>query len=119
MGEGDTNGFNQIGIKTDTYYPGLEVKKNGDCVWYTRKTKKIKILTDQRPSIATTSLLMMAWMFSIKYNCDDYDGVGPSGKGSPNDIPNPKRIKRHTKTSCNSDCEESSEYKDCDEELSE
>ena len=30
--EGDANGFNQIGIKTDTYYPGLEVKKNGDCV---------------------------------------------------------------------------------------
>ena len=44
--------------------------------------------------------------------------AGPSGEGSSNDIPNPKRIKRHTEAHGNSDSEESSEYEDCDEELS-
>ena len=48
----------------------------------------------------------------VKRSHDDYNGAGPSGEGSS------KRIKRHTETNVNSDSEESSEYKDCDEELS-
>ena len=54
----------------------------------------------------------------VKRSRDDYNGAGPSREGSSNDIPNPKRIKRHTEAHGNSDSEESSEYKDCDEELS-
>ena len=29
-----------------------------------------------------------------KRNRDDFDGAGPNGEGSSNDIPNPKRIER-------------------------
>ena len=54
----------------------------------------------------------------VKRSRDDYNGAGPSGEESSNDIPNPKRIKRHTEAHGKFDCEESSEYKDCDEELS-
>ena len=54
----------------------------------------------------------------VKRSSDDYNGAGPSGEGSSNDIPNPKRIKRHTEAPGNSNSEESSEYEDCDEELS-
>nr|POE71445.1 hypothetical protein CFP56_44790 [Quercus suber] len=55
-----------------------------------------------------------------KRSRDDYDGAGPSGEGSSNDIPNPKRIERLTEfmTHGNAGCEDSSEYKECDEELS-
>uniref|UniRef100_A0A2N9GFH7 TIR domain-containing protein n=1 Tax=Fagus sylvatica TaxID=28930 RepID=A0A2N9GFH7_FAGSY len=53
----------------------------------------------------------------VKRRRDEYDGAGPSGEGSSNDIPHPKRIERPTEFG-NSDSEESSEYKDCDEELS-
>ena len=42
---------------------------------------------------------------------DDYDGTGPSGEGSSNDMPNPKRIERlpEFKTHGNFDCIELSE----------
>ena len=51
---------------------------------------------------------------------DDFDGAGPSGEGSSNDVPYPKRIERlpEFKTRGNSNCEESSEYKECGEEFS-
>uniref|UniRef100_A0A2N9GFP6 Disease resistance R13L4/SHOC-2-like LRR domain-containing protein n=1 Tax=Fagus sylvatica TaxID=28930 RepID=A0A2N9GFP6_FAGSY len=53
----------------------------------------------------------------VKRSRDEYDGVGPSGEGSSNDVPHPKRIERPTEFD-NSNSEESSKYKDCDEELS-
>ena len=53
----------------------------------------------------------------VKRRRDEYDGAGTSGEGSSNDVPHPKRIERPTEFG-NSDSEESSEYKDCDEELS-
>ena len=45
---------------------------------------------------------------------DDYDGVGPSGDGSSNDLPHSKRIERLVEFNNhgNSYCAESSEYKD-------
>ena len=52
----------------------------------------------------------------VKRSRDDYNGAGPSEEGSSNDIPNPKRIKKHTEADGNSDSEESSEYEDCEEE---
>uniref|UniRef100_A0A2N9HCR1 TIR domain-containing protein n=1 Tax=Fagus sylvatica TaxID=28930 RepID=A0A2N9HCR1_FAGSY len=56
----------------------------------------------------------------IKRSRDDYDGAGPSGEGSSNDIPNPKRIERLTESMAygNSDSKESIEFKDCYEEQS-
>ena len=64
------------------------------------------------------SMAMIVECDKAKKCCDDYDGARLSGEGSSNDISNPKRIKRHTETHGNLDCEELSEYKDCDEELS-
>uniref|UniRef100_A0A2N9GNB1 TIR domain-containing protein n=1 Tax=Fagus sylvatica TaxID=28930 RepID=A0A2N9GNB1_FAGSY len=48
------------------------------------------------------------------------DEAGPSGQGSSNDVPHPKRIERLTEFMAqgNSDGEESSEFKECREELS-
>ena len=56
----------------------------------------------------------------IKRSRDEYDGAGPSGEGSSNDIPNPKRIERLTESMAygNSDSKESIEFKDCYEEQS-
>jgi hypothetical protein len=47
----------------------------------------------------------------VKRSRDDYDGAGPSGEGSSNDVPHPKRIQRLTEsmTHGNSDCEDSSD----------
>ena len=56
----------------------------------------------------------------VKRSRDDYDGAGRSGKGSFIDVPNSKRIERLIEftTHGNSEFEESSEYLECDEELS-
>ena len=62
--------------------------------------------------------LVVVECHKVKHSRDDYNGARPSGDGSSNDIPNPKRIKRHIEAHAKSDCEESSEYKDCDKELS-
>ncbi|XP_075648064.1 TMV resistance protein N-like [Castanea sativa] len=87
--EGDVNGFSQIRIKIETYYSSVKVKKWG-----------------------------FRMIYKVKRSRDDYNGAGPSREGSSTDIPNPKRIKSHTEAHGKSDCEESSEYKDCGEELS-
>ena len=54
--------------------------------------------------------------FKAKQTRDDYDEVGSS-----NNEPHPKSIERlpEIMAHSNSDCEESSEYKECREELSE
>uniref|UniRef100_A0A2N9HLU2 NB-ARC domain-containing protein n=1 Tax=Fagus sylvatica TaxID=28930 RepID=A0A2N9HLU2_FAGSY len=56
----------------------------------------------------------------IKRSRDEYDGAGPSGEGSSNDVPHPKRIERLTESMAygNSDSKESIEFKDCYEEQS-
>uniref|UniRef100_A0A7N2LKS2 Uncharacterized protein n=1 Tax=Quercus lobata TaxID=97700 RepID=A0A7N2LKS2_QUELO len=43
--------------------------------------------------------------------CDDYEDAGPSGEGSSNDLPHPKRIES---LHGDSDCEE---YFECGEEI--
>ena len=51
--------------------------------------------------------------YEAKRTREDYDGAGSS-----NDKPHPKRIARRLEIMShgNSDCEESSEYKDCSED---
>ena len=73
--------------------------------------KDIEDIDRTWPSIATTaSLLTRALMFPIIYNFDnlavvvechnvkrshdDYDGVGPNGEGSTNDVLYPERTRR-------------------------
>uniref|UniRef100_A0A2N9GGH9 NB-ARC domain-containing protein n=1 Tax=Fagus sylvatica TaxID=28930 RepID=A0A2N9GGH9_FAGSY len=135
--EYDANGFCQIGIRFEIDYPGKEtfrsskeVKKCGFRLLYK------KDIEDPIPTTAQCSNNNITpyegldvphhnfnnWTVltegnKVKRSRDEYDGAGPSGEGSSNDVPHPKRIERPTEFG-NSDSEESSEYKDCDEELS-
>ena len=47
----------------------------------------------------------------------DYDGVGPSGEGSSNDLPHPQRIQTLTKIMAHgeSDCEECNDWQESSE----
>lgn len=121
LSEGDANGFTQIGIKIETRGPGEEVKKCGFRMIYNKDIEDLDQAMAQHSNSSISpyeSMAMIVECDKAKRSCDDYDGAGLSGEGSSNDISNPKRIKRHTETHGNSDCEELSEYKDCDEELS-
>nr|POE98723.1 hypothetical protein CFP56_70257 [Quercus suber] len=62
------------------------------------------------------NLTMVAEGKKAKQICDDYDGSGPSGEGSSNDVQHPKRIERlaEFKPHGDSDCEE---YFECNEEI--
>ncbi|KAL4594401.1 hypothetical protein ACB092_12G017700 [Castanea dentata] len=113
--EGDANGFSQIGIKIRN--SNCKVKKCGIRMMY---KKDIEDLDQTMAQYSNSSITPYDGLecHKVKRNRDDCDGAGPNGEGSSNDKPNPKRIKRHTETHGNSDSEESSEYKDCDNELS-
>ena len=93
-------------------------------VWYTKKTEDLNQTMAQS---SNTSIIPYEDLGVLHHNSDnsmvvgegniakrtrdDYDEVGPSGEGSFNDMPNPKRIGRlpKFKTHGNSDCVESSE----------
>ncbi|XP_030934476.1 disease resistance-like protein DSC1 [Quercus lobata] len=127
--EGDVNGFSQIRIKIESSQ--VKVKKWGIRMIY---KKDIEDLDKTMVQYSNSSITPYDGMDVVHHNFDhspvvvechkvkrsrdDYNGAGPNGEGSSNDIPNPKWIKRHTEAHGKSDCEESSEYKDCDEELS-
>ncbi|XP_030957128.1 disease resistance-like protein DSC1 isoform X1 [Quercus lobata] len=131
LSEGDANGFSQIRIEFETYDSIWEVKKCGLRVIYKKDIEDLDQTMVQCSNSSITpygdldvfhhnfnNSAMVVECHKVKRSHDDCDGAGASGEGSSNDIPNPKRIKRHTETHGNSDCEESSEYKECDEELS-
>ena len=121
--ECEANEFSQIGIKIDIS-SDMEVKKCGFRMVY---KKDIEDLNQTMSQSSNTSIIpyedlgvlhhisdnsIVAGDGNIaKRTCDDYDGAGPSGEGSSNDMPNPKMIKRlqEFKTHGNSDCPESSE----------
>ncbi|XP_075648059.1 TMV resistance protein N-like [Castanea sativa] len=129
--EDDVNGFSQIRIKIEDDILRLKVKKWGFRMIY---KKDIEDLDRTMVQYSNNDITLYDGMdvlhhnfgnssvavecHEVKRSHDDYNGVGPSGEGSSNDITNPKRIKRHTEAHGKSDCEESSEYKECDEELS-
>ena len=115
----DANGFCQIGIRFETDNPfkrqslrsSKKVKKCGVRLLYK------KDIEDPIPTDSDSDSTLVTEGNKVKRRRDEYDGAGPSGEGSSNDVPHPKRIERPTEFG-NSDSEESSEYKDCDEELS-
>ena len=129
--EGDGNGFNQIRIKIKTDDLSMKVKKWGFRMIYKKDIEDLDRTMVQYSNSNITpydgtdvlhrnfsNLLVAVEWHKVKRSRDDYNGAGPSGEGSSSDMPNPKRIKRHTEAHGKFDCEESSEYKDCDEELS-
>ncbi|XP_075648781.1 TMV resistance protein N-like [Castanea sativa] len=128
---GDANGFCQIGIEFRTKDSIWKVKKCGLRVIYEKDIEDLDRTMVQYSNNSITpygdldvfhhnfnNSTVVVECHKVKCSRDDCDGAGPSGEGSSNDIPNPKRIKWHTETHGNSDSEESSEYKDCAEELS-
>ena len=127
----DANGFSHIGIRFGTCHSSFKVKKSGLHMVY---KKDIEDLNQTMAQSSSNNIIPYEGLDVLHHNFDnsaavvegnnakrtygDCDGAGPSGEGSSHDIPNPKRIKRHKETHGNFDFEESSEYKDCDEELS-
>ncbi|KAK9993089.1 hypothetical protein SO802_022792 [Lithocarpus litseifolius] len=100
------NGFSQIGLRIET---GFKVKKCGFRMVYKRDTEDLNRFMAQRGNNDITPYeginvqedsfghsAVVAEGNKAKRSCDNYDGAGPSGEGSSNDIPNPKRIKRLT-----------------------
>ena len=129
--EGDVDGFSQIRIKIETGDFGVKVKKWGIRMIYNEDIEDLDRTMVQNSNNSITPYdgmdvvhhnfdlsSVVVECHQVKRSRDDYNGAGPSGEGSSNDIPNPKKIKRHTEAHGNSDSEESSEYEDCDEELS-
>ena len=101
----DANGFSRIGIRIQVNNPGLEVKKCGFRMVYKKDIEDLNRITAQCRNNNITpyegiDVLLHNFDNSavaekgnkIKRSRDDYDGAGPSGEGSSNDIPNPKRI---------------------------
>ena len=104
--EWEANEFNQIGIKIETGL-GLEVKEYGFRMVY---KKDIEDLNQTMAQSSNTGIIPYEDLGVLHHNFDnsvvvaegnkakrtrdDYDGVGPSGDGSSNDVPNPKRIER-------------------------
>ena len=118
LSEGDANGFTQIGIKIETGGPGEEVKKCGFRMIYNKDIEDLDRTMDQHSKSSISpyeSLAMIVECDKAKRSCDDYDGAGLNGEGSSNDISNLKRIKRHTETHGNSDCEELSDWDESNE----
>ena len=139
----DANGFSQIGIRFKTKYSSFEVKKSGLRMVY---KKDIEDPNQTMTQGSNNSIIPCEGLDVLHHNFDisatvvegnnakctygDYDGAGPSGEGSSNDIPLPDRIKMHaefmdlvnsfifTEDLGNSDCEELSENENSDEELS-
>ncbi|KAK4594871.1 hypothetical protein RGQ29_018557 [Quercus rubra] len=111
--ECDANGFSQIGIKITTSrwscrLPSpLMVKKCGFRMVYKKDIEDLNL--DNWMAAAAEG-------YKAKRSGDDYDGAGSS-----NYEPHPKRIERVTKFmgEGNSNCEESSENKECAEDSSE
>ena len=124
----DANGFSQIGIQIDTRGSVLEVKKFGFRMMYKKDIEGLNRITGRcsnnniTPYEGTNVLhhnfdnsTVATEGNKIKRSHDEYDGAGPSGEGSLNDVPNPKRIERLPKfvDLSNSNCKESIEFKDC------
>ena len=126
--EFEANELSQIGIKIETRHSGMEVKKCGFRMVY---KKDIEELNRTMAQSSNTSIIPYEDLDVVHHNfdnsivvvegkakqiCDDYDGVGLSGKGSSNDVPHPKRIESLTEfmPHGDSDCEE---YFECGEEI--
>ena len=113
----DANGFSQIGIKIETccwdlktkeVFPGMvKVKKCGLRMVYVKDIEDLNRTMAERNNKNITP-------YKANRTRDDYDGAGSS-----NYEPHPKRIERLTEymAQCNSNSEESGEYKECPKEL--
>ena len=128
--EFEANELSQIGIKVEPHDSSVVVKKCGFRMVY---KKDIEELNRTMAQSSNTNIIPYKDLDVLHHNFDnsvvvaegkkakqihdDYDGVGPSGEGSSNDLPHPKRIERLVEfmPQGDSDCEE---YFECGEEIS-
>ena len=126
--ECEGNEFTQIGIKIEIQGSNIEVKKCGLHMIY---KKNIKVLNHTMAQSSNTNIIPYEDLGVHNHNFDNsalvaegnkakrthynYDGVEPSGEGSSNNVPHPKRIERPAKFMVHgdSDCEE---FFECGEE---
>nr|POF00533.1 tmv resistance protein n [Quercus suber] len=126
--ECEGNEFSQIGIKIKIYGSKVEVKKCGLRMVY---KKDIEVLNHTMAQSSNTNIIPYEDLGVHNHNFDNsavvaegnkakrtrynYDGAEPSGEGSSNDVPHPKRIERLAEFMAHgdSDCEE---YFECGEE---
>ncbi|KAL4625120.1 hypothetical protein ACB092_05G001200 [Castanea dentata] len=124
LNECEANELTQIGIKIETNGSSTVVKKCGFRMVY---KKDIEELNRNMAQSSNTSIIPYEDLDVLRHNFDnstvvvegkkakrirvDYEGAGPSGEGSSNDAPKPKRIER---LHGDSDCEE---YFECGEEI--
>ncbi|XP_065633289.1 disease resistance protein RUN1-like [Quercus suber] len=107
LNEYEANELDQIGIKIETHDSGMEVKKCGFRMVYKKDIEELNQTMAQSSNINIIpykdldvlhhnfdNLAVVAEGKKAKQIPDDYDGVGPSGEGSSNDLPHPKRIER-------------------------
>nr|POF00530.1 hypothetical protein CFP56_40360 [Quercus suber] len=125
--ECDANGFSQIGIRIETH--GLKVKKCGFRMVY---KKDIEDLNQTMAQTSDNNIIPHEGLDVLHHNFDnlavvvegnkakkthdEYDRAGPSGEGSSKNIPSLKLIERLPEFMDlgNSDCEEPSEYMECE-----
>jgi hypothetical protein len=104
--ENDANGFCQIGIRFQMDFQNKGVKKCGVRLLYK------KDIEDHIPTDSDSDSTLVTEGNKVKRRRDEYDGAGPSGEGSSNDVPHPNRIERPIEFD-NSDSEESSDVMCC------
>uniref|UniRef100_A0A2N9G7Q2 C-JID domain-containing protein n=1 Tax=Fagus sylvatica TaxID=28930 RepID=A0A2N9G7Q2_FAGSY len=113
----------QIGIKIAVSNSSFKVKKCRLRVVYKKDIEGLNRTRAQCSNNSTpyegldvlhpnfNNSAVLAEVNEVKQSRDDYDGAGPSGEGSSNDVPHPKSIQRLTEsmTHGNSDREDSSD----------
>ena len=112
LNEWEANGLSQIGIKIETHKSGVEVKKCGFRMVYKKDIEELKRTKDLGVlHHSFDNLVVVAEDNKAKQIRDNFDGEGPCGEGSYNDVPHPNRIER---LHGDFDCEE---YFECGEEI--
>ena len=116
--ECEENEFIQIGIKIKTDGPGMKVKKCGFRMICKNDVEDLNQTVAQSSNTCHNfdNSMVVAEGNKAKQTRDDYDGAGPSGKGSSNKQSHPQRNERFIEFMAHgdSDCEE---YLECNEEL--
>lgn len=124
LNECKANELNQIGIKVETNKPSAKVKKCGFRMVYKKDIEELNRTMAQSSNASITlyedlgilhhnfdNSVVVAEDNKAKQIHDNFNGVGPSGEGSCNDVAHPNRIERFHG---DSDCEE---YFECGEEI--
>ena len=96
--ECDANGFIRVGIIIMTHCSVFEVKRCRFRMVYKKDIEDVNRSMAQcsnNSTIPYQGLDVFHHKFgNAKRTHDDYDGVGPNGEGSSNDVPHPTRIVR-------------------------